>query len=86
MKVFVNKDIRHFFRTISVVMTAFLVIGESWFWLVYGEFSEILMLFLLALAGSVLAACFWYFRRQNRMMENAVAQINDYLAGNFPIN
>lgn len=31
---------------------------------------------------SILAAGYWYFREQNRIMENAVIQIQEYLSGN----
>ena len=82
MKLFANDDIRHFFYAISAVMAAFLLLSEVVVWLLYGELSLPLLLLFLLPAGCVPAISLWYFHKQNRIMENAVSQINDYLAGN----
>lgn len=81
MKLFVNKDIKHLFCGVLVVMTVFFLIGELWFGLVYKEFSLVLLFLFLIMTVSVLAICFWYFKKQNKIMEEAVSRINDYLAG-----
>ena len=81
MKIFVNKDIKRFFQAISVVLAAFLLLTEAFVWLAYKEFSLWVLLLCLLTAGAVWAVCFWYFSRQNKIMENAVSQINSYLAG-----
>lgn len=51
-------------------------------WLPYGTLSLALILFALFLSLGTLAACFVYFRKQNQIMEAAIAQINLYLSGN----
>ena len=81
MKIFVNKDIKRFFQAISAVLTAFLFLIEVSIWLLYRDFSLWLLLLCLLTAGTIWAICFWYFNRQNKIMENAVSQINAYLAG-----
>lgn len=81
MKIFVNRDIKHFFQAISVVLAAFLLLTEISVRLVYKDFSLWLLLLCLLTAGAIWAVCFWYFSKQNKIMENAVSQINSYLAG-----
>lgn len=81
MKIFVNRDIKHFFQAISVVLAAFMLLAEISAWLAYKVFSLWLLLLCLLTTGAIWAVCFWYFSRQNKIMENAVSQINSYLAG-----
>jgi signal transduction histidine kinase len=54
-------------------------------WLPYGTLSFALILFVLLLSLGTLAACFLYFRKQNQIMEAAIAQINLYLSGNTDV-
>lgn len=81
MKIFVNKDIKRFFQAISAVLVAFFLLIEVFTWMVYKDFSLWLLLICLLAAGAIWAVCFWYFNRQNKIMENAVSQINAYLDG-----
>ena len=81
MKIFVNKDIKCFFLAVSLILAAFLFLVEGSAWLLYQKFSLLLLLPSLQTAGAVWAVCFWYFNRQNRIMEQAVSRINEYLAG-----
>lgn len=81
MKIFVNNDIKRFFQAISAVLAVFLLLTEVSVWLVYKDFSLWLLFLCLLTAGAIWAVCFWYFSRQNKIMENAVSQINSYLAG-----
>lgn len=82
MRMFVNKDIKTLFLSVTAAMAVFLLIFQILIRLFYGEFSLLLLIFFLVMAGSILAICFWYFRRQNKIMETAVLQINSYLDGN----
>ena len=81
MKIFVNRDIKRLFVAVSVILLAFLIFAEGFARLRYQEFSLLLPLLSLLTAGAVWAACFQYFGRQNDLMEQAVSQINAYLAG-----
>lgn len=81
MKIFVNKDIKNFFLALSAILAVFLLLTEGFVWLFYQTFSLWLLLLSLFEAGAVWVVCFWYFSRQNRVMEQAVSQINAYLAG-----
>ena len=82
MKIFVNKDIKHFFLAIMVVLVNFLVLTEVLIWVLYEKFSFWVLLLSLLTTFAILMVCFLYFRRQNKMLEDAVSQINSYLGGN----
>ena len=82
MKIFVNKDIKHFFLAIMVVLVNFLVLTEVLIWVLYEKFSFWVLLLSLLTTFAILMVCFLYFLRQNKMLEDAVSQINSYLAGN----
>lgn len=81
MKLFTNKDIRNFFLALLLVLTVFLLAAEGLVWMLYRRFFLWLLFVFLLAAVAVWAVCFWYFRRQNRIMEYAVSQINVYLDG-----
>lgn len=81
MKLFTNKDIKRFFLAITVLLSVFLLLFWWTVWFQYKEAALPLLLLSLLMAGSVLAICFWYFHKQNKIMETAVSQINSYLAG-----
>lgn len=82
MKIFVNRDIKHFFLAIMVVLTNFLVLTEILIWVLYRKFSFELLLLALLTEFAILTVCILYFRRQNKILEDAVSQINAYLTGN----
>lgn len=82
MKIFVNRDIKHFFLSIVIILANFLVLTEVLIWVLYQKFSLVLLILTLLAAVTILAVCFRYFCRQNRMLEDAVSQINAYLTGN----
>ena len=82
MKIFVNKDIKHFFLAIMVVLVNFLVLTEVLIGVLYEKFSFWVLLLSLLTTFAILMVCFLYFLRQNKMLEDAVSQINSYLAGN----
>lgn len=81
MKIFVNKDIKHFFLAIATVFIVFLFLAETFLWWKYRIFSVGLLLLFFMMAVTVFAVCFVYFHRQNKMMEDAVSKINAYLDG-----
>lgn len=81
MKIFVNQDIRNLFLRLAWAMAAFLILAEALLWLLYGCPALWLLLIALAAAGTVLLICYFYFRRQNRILEQATSQISAYLSG-----
>lgn len=83
MKIFANKDIKTVFLSISVILAVSLLLAEGSIWFLYQKFSLWLLALFLLTAGAIWAVCLWYFRKQNNTMEQAVSQINEYLAGNI---
>lgn len=81
MKIFANKDIKNFFLALSAILVVFLLLSEGCVYLLCQRLSLWLLLLSLLTAGALWAVCFWYFHRQNNLMEHAVSQINAYFDG-----
>lgn len=81
MKIFTNKDINHFFIAISGILGGFILLFQLFIWLFYGTWNLVILLLSLFAALCILGVCFLYFRKQNRIMEEAISQINLYLSG-----
>lgn len=81
MKIFADRDIKHFFLAVAASLLAFLFLSELLAWLICGKFFLWLLLLFSLMAVVLFAICFGYFYRQNRILEEAVAQINAYLDG-----
>ena len=82
MKIFANKEIKKLFLAVSVIWVVSLLLTQGFLWLFYQQFSLFLLLVSLLAGTSMLAVCYSYFRKQNKIMEQAVSQINAYLDGN----
>jgi signal transduction histidine kinase len=81
MKLFTNQEIKRFFCAVAVVLAAFLILSQGIVLSVYGAFSLPLLALSLLTAGGILAVCFRYFTEQERVMEDAVTQMEAYLDG-----
>ena len=82
MKLLADKDIKRFFLGVICVMAVFLLLAELAAWMQFGAFSFLLFALTLLAAGGVLGICLWYFRKRNKILEQAAAQIRSYLDGN----
>lgn len=81
MKIFVNRDIKCFFTVVAGILAFSVLSLQFAVRFLYGNFSAPLFFLSLLPAGSIWTACFFYFYRQNKIMETAVAQIESYLDG-----
>lgn len=81
MKLFTTQEIKRFFLGSSAVWFVVLLLAEGMIWRQTGTGS--LWLFLLIFLGWATTGMMFlrYFKRQNTLLEQAVAQINAYLAG-----
>ena len=77
-----NKDTKHLFMFLTAVLFLFLVGSQIILYLTYNSFCGALFLVSALLAGCSLLACYVYLKRQDAIMEQAVAQINAVIAGN----
>ena len=82
MKLFANKEIKHFFLTLSVILTGLLVLSEGVLWFGYQVLSVWIPVLIILAGVAIWIAALGYFRRQNRLLEDAVTQIHLYLDGN----
>ena len=81
MKILANKDIRNLFISLLVVWTATLVPAEGLLWFYCRHFSMILLVVFLLTGMAAWMVCFFYFKKQHDVIEQAVSQINAYLDG-----
>lgn len=82
MKLFYNKDIRHFFLAILFVMVCFWLGTECVTYQIDKNKCWVPLVIFLPMAIVILLVCFLYFRKQNRLMEQAVATMEEILDGN----
>lgn len=81
MKALTNKEIRNLFLIFSLIWLCTFLLTEGFLWYSYHRLS-LCLLFLFLLTGCAI----WgfglvYFKRQNRIMEQAVLQIQAFLDG-----
>ena len=82
MKILANKDIKNLFLVVSVIWAASLLLAQGFLWLRYQRLSLCLLFIFLLAAAAIWVVCYSYFKKQNKIMEQAVLQINAYLDGN----
>ena len=85
MKIFANQKIKELFAGILLSMLVFTVFSELF--VVLGMESAALWVWLgsLCMCAVILLLCYRYFREQNRIMEEAVDRITEYIFGNKDI-
>lgn len=81
MNIFANKNIKHLFLAILLISAASVILAEVVFYIQCRTFSAMLLLIALVAFIAILTACFLYFKRQDKLMQRAVSQIDAYLAG-----
>lgn len=81
MEILANKEIKHLFLSLSLILAATCFLTEGILWLSCHRLSLSLLILFLFAVSAVWAVCFRYFRRQNQVMEQAVSQIHAYLDG-----
>lgn len=82
MRLFTNRKMKTLFCWVLLLITIFTLLSA----MVIGLHLENTMLWILicslCMGISIMVAGYWYFRKQNKIMENAVTQINEYISGN----
>lgn len=81
MKILADRRIKVLFYKIMVCIFAFTLLSVLLSTL---EMSHLViyMLFALGMCIIIWGICYGYFKEQNEIMENAVAQIAEYMSGN----
>lgn len=81
MKLLANRKINSLFRCVLLLILLFSLISAAFLSLRPEDAPWLILISSLCMGFSILAAGFWYFREQNKIMENAAAQIREYSAG-----
>lgn len=81
MKILTNKEVRNFILLIGGLFILYMIFVQMFIWFNFHVFVIDLLVCSILLLVILLAVCFKYFYRQNKIMETAVTQINAYLAG-----
>lgn len=82
MKIFTNKDIKMLFIGVSLFLFCNMVLSQIILWRFHRNSPPALFILSLLMGGGILFLCFCYFHKQQKIMETAVTEIDDYLTGN----
>lgn len=82
MRILANKDVKRFFCLIVFFWLLSVVASQGVIYFVFHSFSWLLLLLSVLLAGCILTTCYWYFKKQDDIMEKAVSQIDSVISGN----
>lgn len=82
MKILLNKKIKLLFSWVLFFILIFIFLSAIFIGLKLKNASLYIFICSLCMSISILTAGYKYFSSQNKIMENAVAQIKDYISGN----
>ena len=82
MKIFTNKDIKMLFIGVSLFLFCNTILSQIILWRFHRNSSLELFILSLLIGCGILFLCFCYFHKQNKIIETAVTEIDDYLTGN----
>ena len=81
MRIFTNKSIKILFIGMSLFLVCNAILSQVIFWGFHGNRPLALFIVSLFMGCGILLLCFCYFHKQHKIMETAVAEIDDYLIG-----
>lgn len=82
MKLLTNRKIKILFCWVLLSFIVFTLFSVAIIALKLDNAIQYILICSLCMIVSILAAGYWYFKEQNRIMENAVTQIQEYISGN----
>ena len=82
MKILSNGKIKTLFYMILMCILIFTVLSASFMSLKLENAAFYILICSLCMGIGILIACYRYFKEQNKIMENAVTQITEYISGN----
>ena len=78
-----NKNIQMLFLAIAVIMTFLTVISQVTIFFIFRKLSLLLFLFCILATVGVLLAVYCYFKKQDKILEDAESKIEAFLAGDI---
>lgn len=82
MKVLANRKIKLFFYMVFIFIIVFTLISVAFIGFKLENAALYILLSSLCMDIFILAIGYWYFKEQNKIMENATTQIREYISGN----
>lgn len=82
MRIFANRKIKSLFCKILICILVFVLLSAAFLHFEITNAAFDILLCALVMCAAILVVCYGYFREQNKIMENAVEQIADYISGN----
>ncbi len=82
MKLFTNKEIKNLFAGILLCILIFLSVSIIVVFFVMRDTAFYILTAFVCMAAAILLICYKYFYEQSKIIENATAQITEYMAGN----
>lgn len=81
MRIFINKSIKTLFIGMSLFLFCNTILSQVILWRFHGNCQLALFILSLFMGCGILFLCLCYFHKQHKIMETAVAEIDDYLTG-----
>lgn len=85
MRLLANKDVKQFFLLMVTFLLLFIAVSQGVVYFLFQSFSLLLLFVSVLFACAILATCYWYFKKQDAIMEKAVSQIDSVISGNVDI-
>ncbi|WP_346931198.1 HAMP domain-containing sensor histidine kinase [Clostridium sp.] len=82
MKILSDRKIKTLFYRILMCILIFTLLSASFMSLKLENAAFYILICSLCMGIGILIACYRYFKEQNKIMENAVTQITEYISGN----
>ena len=82
MKILSNRKIKTLFYMILMCILIFTLLSVSFMSLKLENAALYILICSLCMGIGILIACYRYFKEQNKIMENAMTQITEYISGN----
>ncbi len=85
MRIFTNKNIKALFIGMSLFLFCNTILSQVILWRFHGNCQLALFILSLFMGCGILFLCLCYFHKQHKIMETAVAEIDDYLIGDTDV-
>ncbi|WP_123053175.1 HAMP domain-containing sensor histidine kinase [Clostridium sp. JN-1] len=82
MKILTNRKIKLLFSWVLLFIFAFTLLSAAFIGLKFENAALCVLICSFCMSISILATGYRYFKEQNKIMENAVTQIKEYISGN----
>ena len=86
MRIFANRKIQFLFGGILFCVLGFVLIAAALVRLHVKNAADYIIVCGLCMGAVILLLCYGYFREQHKIMENAISQITEYIAGNKSVS